>query len=57
MAPPSGGGFLLAGMALLLTRPFRRAAGAGPLWQRRRSLPNSAGPPSNRRQGVAVPDL
>src|SRR5258708_825948 len=50
-------GFSLAGMASLLTRPFRRAAGAGPLWRRRRSLPNSAGPSSNQRQGVAVPNL
>ena len=39
-------------MASLLTRPFRRAAGAGPLWRRRRSLPNSAGPSSKERQGV-----
>jgi len=31
-------GFSLAGMASLLTRPFRRAAGAGPLWRRRRSV-------------------
>src|SRR5262249_6229190 len=45
------------GRASEQTRPFRRAAGAGPLWRRRRSLPNSAGPSSKQREGVAVSDL
>src|SRR5262249_58216490 len=48
---------LLTGMASQQTRPFRRAAGAGPPWRRRRSLPNSAGPSSKQREGVAVSGL
>src|SRR5215470_14230201 len=57
MAPPSGGGFFAGRHGVIADAAFPRAAGAGPLWQRRRSLPNSAGPSSNQRQGVAVPDL
>src|ERR1700731_4016024 len=52
MAPPSGGGFFAGRHGVIAEPALPTRSRAGPLWRRRRSLPNSAGPSSKERQGV-----
>ena len=57
MAPPSGGGFFAGRHGVIAEPALPPRSRAGPLWRRRRSLPNSGGPSSNQRRGVAVSNL
>src|SRR4029077_9285089 len=52
MAPPSGGGVFAGRHGVNAEPALPPRSRAGPLWRRRRSLPNSAGPSSKERQGV-----